>query len=65
MYVRVKDKSTGHELDVLSTDKRIGEAFQLVNKAEYPESPLPRAPKFNPLPSTAKGGSAKSEKKEG
>lgn len=62
MYVRVKDKSTGHELDVLSTDKRIGEAFTLVNKASYPDSPYPRAPKHNPLPSTAKGAPAKPEK---
>lgn len=45
MYVRVKDKSTGHELDVLSTDKRIGDVFQPVNKKEYPDSVLPRPAK--------------------
>lgn len=54
MYVRVRDKRTGHELDVLSTDKRIGDVFQPVSKASYPDSPYPRAAKHNPLPSTVK-----------
>lgn len=62
MYVRVKDKRTGHEFDVLSTDNRIGGAFQLVDKASYPDSPHPRAAKHNPLPSTVKRESVKPEK---
>lgn len=66
MYVRVKDKSTGHEFDVLKTDKRIGKEFELVKKKECPESPYPRRALHNPLPSTAKNAvAAKSEKKEG
>lgn len=62
MYVRVRDKRTGHEFDVLSTDKRIGDVFQPVNKAGFPDSPYPRAAKHNPLPSTVKRESAKPEK---
>ena len=62
MYVRVKDKRTGHELDVLSTDNRIGDVFQLANKDGYPDSPHPRAAKHNPLPSTTKSVPVKSEK---
>lgn len=62
MYVRVKDKRTGHEFDVLRTDNRIGDALQPVNRASYPDSPYPRAAKHNPLPSTVKPVPVKPEK---
>ena len=65
MYVRVKDKVTGDEFDALESNPKIGDRLTLVNKKEYPPSPYPRAAKHNPLPSTAKGESVKSEKKEG
>lgn len=62
MYLRVRDDVTGDEFDALESNKRIGGRLQLVNKKEYPPSPYARAAKTNPLPSTAKGAPAKSEK---
>ena len=47
MYVRVKDTVTGNEIDVLSTDKRIGDVFKPVNKKDYPDSRLPRPSKYH------------------
>ncbi|MBF6672444.1 hypothetical protein [Glutamicibacter sp. FBE19] len=47
MYTRVKDTVTGNEIDVLSTDKRIGDVFKPVNKKEYPDSRLPRPSKYH------------------
>ena len=52
MYVRVKDKVTGHVFDVISTDKRIGDRFERVRGVK--DSRYPRPSKTNPLPSTAK-----------
>lgn len=47
MFVRVRDQSTGHEFDVPEADKRIGGAFELVRKKQYPPSPSVRRPKHN------------------
>lgn len=46
MYARVRDKESKHEFDVLASDSRIGSAFELVNKKQYPESRLPRPAKY-------------------
>lgn len=58
MFVRVKDKSTGHEFDVPESDPRIGDAFQKLSKDHYPPSRLIRRPKYNvgskPKPSNQK-----------
>ena len=62
MYTRVKDKSTGHVFDVISTDKRIGGQFEPVKGVK--PARYPRPAKHNPLPSTAKNVvAAKIEKK--
>lgn len=47
MFVRVKDKSTGHEFDVPESDPRIGRVFQRLNKSHYPPSAYPRRPKYS------------------
>lgn len=62
MYVRVRDKVTGDEFDALESNPKIGDRLTPVNKKDYPLSPYPRAAKHNPLPSTVKGDSAKTEK---
>ena len=45
MYVRVKDKQTGHEFDVPERDPRIGKAFAPVKSDRYPRSRQPRPAK--------------------
>lgn len=47
VYIRVKDRDTKHEFDVLSTDPRIaGGLFIPVNKPHYPPSSMPRRAKY-------------------
>lgn len=68
MFVRVKDKSTGHEFDVPESDPRIGKAFHKVNKAHYPPSATVRRPKYStgrkPAPVTPKPSGVAEESKE-
>ncbi len=64
MYTRVKDTVTGNEIDVLSTDKRIGDLFKPVNKKEYPDSPLPRPAKFHAPSKGVSNKPATADKKE-
>lgn len=45
MFVRVKDKSTGHEFDVPESDPRIGKSFTALSKKNYPPSTVVRRPK--------------------
>ena len=47
MFVRVKDKSTGHEFDVPESDPRIGKTFTALSKKDYPPSPVVRRPKHH------------------
>lgn len=47
MFVRVKDKSTGHEFDVPESDPRIDKAFTPLSKKQYPPSVVVRRPKHN------------------
>lgn len=47
MFVRVKDKSTGHEFDVPESDPRIGKTFTPLSKKHYPPSTAVRRPKHN------------------
>ena len=47
VYVRVKDRDTGHEFDVIEGDYRIGGPLQLVNKPAYPPAYQPRPPKHH------------------
>ena len=58
LYVRVKDKDTGHEFDVPESDKRIGKSFTPISKKHYPPSRVPRRPKYHigsaPAPVTNK-----------
>lgn len=67
MFVRVKDKSTGHEFDVPESDPRIGGSLQKLSKDHYPPSRLIRRPKYNvgrkPAPVTTKP-SVETESKE-
>lgn len=68
MFVRVKDKSTGHEFDVPESDPRIGEAFSLVSKSHYPPSRAIRPPKHNigrkPRPNNTKPSDVAEDSKE-
>lgn len=68
MFVRVKDKSTGHEFDVPESDPRIGTAFHKVNKSHYPPSATVRRPKYsigrNPAPVNPKPSVEAEEPKE-
>ena len=52
MFIRVRDKSTGHEFDVPETDPRVGEAFERVSKRHYPPSSVVRRPKHKLRPAT-------------
>ena len=45
MFVRVRDKGTGHQFDVAETDPRIGGPFELLNRKTYPPSPVIRPAK--------------------
>lgn len=47
MFVRVKDKSTGHEFDVPESDPRIGKSFTALSKKDYPPSRVVRRPKHH------------------
>ena len=47
MFVRVKDKSTGHEFDVPESDPRIGKSFTALSKKDYPPSSVIRRPKHH------------------
>lgn len=48
MFVRVKDSTSGHELDVPETDWRIEAGhFVLVKSDRFPPSHVARLPKFN------------------
>ena len=47
MFVRVKDKSTGHEFDVPESDPRIGKSFTALSKKNYPPSMVVRRPKHH------------------
>lgn len=50
-FIRVKDKDSGHEFDVPSTDWRIGEGiFTLVKSDRFPPVDRPRQPKHNIQP---------------
>jgi hypothetical protein len=61
VFVRVKDKDSGHEFDVPADDWRIGEGiFTPVKSDRYPAVDRPRPPKHNiriaeakPQPKTA------------
>jgi hypothetical protein len=51
VFVRVKDKDSGHEFDVPETDWRIGEGiFTPVKGDRYPAVDRPRKPKHNIQP---------------
>ena len=50
MFVRVRDKSTGHQLDVPEADPRIGGPFELLNRKTYPPSPFSRPAKHHVRP---------------
>lgn len=51
MFVRVKDKDSGHEFDVPETDWRISEGiFTVVKGDRYPAVDRPRFPKYNIQP---------------
>jgi hypothetical protein len=55
VFVRVKDKSSGHEFDVPETDWRIEAGhFTPVKTDRYPASPVARLPKYNVSPPRAK-----------
>lgn len=60
MFVRVRDKSTGHQFDVPEADPRIGTAFELLNRKSYPPSPVIRPAKHRVRPA----GSASTRKTE-
>ena len=47
MFVRVKDKSTGHEFDVPESDPRIGKSLTALSKKDYPSSTVARRPKHH------------------
>ena len=47
MFVRVKDKSTGHEFDVPESDPRIGKSLTALSKKDYPPSTVARRPKHH------------------
>lgn len=48
MYVRVKDKSTGHEYDVRESSPALARgAVERVKDDRYPPSPVPRRPKHH------------------
>lgn len=53
MFVRVRDKDTGHQLDVAETDPRIGGPFELLNRKTYPPSPVIRPTKHRLRPTGA------------
>lgn len=59
MYVRVRDKQSKHEFDVLASDSRIGSAFELVDKKHYPESRYPRPAKYSVASKNVANGAAK------
>lgn len=44
-YVRVRDPVSRMEFDCLSTDPRIGDRYQPVNRANWPDSSIPRPSK--------------------
>lgn len=51
MFVRVKDKDSGHEFDVPETDWRLREGiFTAVKGDRFPAVNRPRPPKFNIQP---------------
>ena len=51
MFVRVKDKDSGHEFDVPESDWRIREGiFAPVKSDRFPPVSRPRPPKFNIQP---------------
>lgn len=64
-FVRVKDKSTGHQFDVPEADPRIGKTFNLVNSDRYPRARNPRPPKHHvparPAPAVEQGPSETTE----
>jgi hypothetical protein len=45
LWVRVKDRGTGHEFDVPEGDPRIGSLLDLVKADRYPPAYQPRPPK--------------------
>lgn len=45
MWVRVKDRGTGHEFDVPEGDPRIGVVFDQVKSERFPLAHQPRPPK--------------------
>lgn len=51
MFIRVKDKDTGHEFDVPEEDKRIKVGSLVhVKPVRYPATDRPRQPKHNIQP---------------
>lgn len=47
MFVRVRDRDTGHQYDIPEGDPRIGVLVELVNKPHYPPSHFARRPKHH------------------
>lgn len=68
MFIRVKDKSTGHEFDVPESDPRIDKAFKPLSKRHYPLSAVVRRPKYNigrtPAPVTTEPSGVAEETQE-
>jgi hypothetical protein len=50
MFIRVKDKDSGHEFDVPESDWRIGESLVPVKSDRFPAWHQVRPPKFNIQP---------------
>lgn len=61
MFVRVKDKSTGHEFDVPESDPRIGKTFTPLSKKHYPPSRVVRRPKHHLKLKSKQSGPSKAE----
>jgi hypothetical protein len=54
MFIRVKDKDSGHEFDVSEHDWRIEDGSLIPVKSDrYPLSPVARLPKYNVSPDRA------------
>lgn len=62
MFVRVKDKSTGHEFDVPESDPRIGKSLTALSKKDYPPSSVIRRPKHHIKLKSKQSAPSKAEK---
>lgn len=47
MFVRVKDRDTGHEFDTPENDPLIGHGLDLVKSDRYPPAHTERPPKYH------------------